>query len=230
MSRTPLVFTVADATAFARHLGRALADRHAAGQRPPGHVELLNLMARALGHRNLQALQADARPAKAAPAAPAVGAPAAEALPAAPLADQDRPPPAALSAHARKALMQFDSRGRLIRWPNKFAVQRLAMWVLWTHFDGRRIYTEREVNRILEAANGFGDHVTLRRELVNHKLLQRKSDCSEYRKVAARPDDEARALLTAWRAQRRMPGPRVPRELPPARGAAQTAVVSSPVA
>lgn len=227
MSRTPLAFTVADATTFARHLGRALADRHAAGQRPPGHVELLNLVARALGHRNLQALQVDARPA---PAARAAGAPAAEALPAPPLAEQDRPPPAALSAHARKALMQFDSRGRLIRWPNKFAVQRLAMWVLWTHFDGRRVYTEREVNRILEAVNAFGDHVTLRRELVNHKLLQRKSDCSEYRKVAARPDDEARALLTAWRAQRRLPGPRAPRDLTPARAAAQAALGSSPVA
>ena len=29
-----------------------------AGSPPPGHVELLNLMARALGHRNLQSLQA----------------------------------------------------------------------------------------------------------------------------------------------------------------------------
>lgn len=226
MSRTPLAFTVADATAFARHLGRALADRHAAGQRPPGHVELLNLMARALGHRNLQALQADAR---AAASAPAPDAPAALTLPAPALAVQDRPPPAALSAHARKALMQFDSRGRLVRWPNKFTVQRLAMWVLWTHFDGRRVYTEREVNRILEAANAFGDHVTLRRELVNHKLLQRKSDCSEYRKVAARPDDEARALLTAWRAQQRLPGAHGPRDWRPERGAAQAASLQSPV-
>jgi hypothetical protein len=97
--------------------------------------------------------------------------------------------------------MQFDAEGRLLRWPTKFTVQRMAMWVLWTRFEAKRPYTEREVNAVLRAANAFGDHVTLRRELINHRLLARKSDCSEYRKLAARPDDEVRALLTAWRAR-----------------------------
>ena len=87
-----------------------------------------------------------------------------------------------------------------MRWPVKFSVQRLAMWVLWTRFDAKRVYTEREVNAILRQANGFDDHATLRRELVNHQLLTRKSDCSEYRKLPARPDDETRALIAAWRA------------------------------
>jgi len=96
--------------------------------------------------------------------------------------------------------MQFDREGRLVRWPSKFSVQRLAMWLLWTRFEGRRVYNEREVNAVLKAANAFGDHVTLRRELVNHHLLARKSDCSEYIKVAARPDDEVKPLLAAWRA------------------------------
>ena len=76
-----------------------------------------------------------------------------------------------------------------------------GLWLLWTRFEGRRVYTEREVNEILKAANAFGDHVTLRRELVNHQLLTRKSDCSEYRKVSALPDEEVRALLVAWRAR-----------------------------
>jgi len=77
------------------------------------------------------------------------------------------------------------------------------MWVLWTRFDSRRVYSEKEVNEILKAANMFEDHVTLRRELVDHRLLERKSDCSEYRKLPARPDAEARALLSAWRARQR---------------------------
>ena len=188
MSRIPLSFVVPDASLFARALGTSLKSRHDAGSPPPGHVELLNLVARALGHRNLQALQA-ARP---------------PALPEAPLAAEDRPAALPLSANARKTLLQFDSRGRLLRWPNKFSVQKLAMWVLWTQFDGRRVYTEREVNEVLKAANAFGDHVTLRRELINHRLMARKSDCSEYRKLPARPDDETRALLGAWRAMRRL--------------------------
>lgn len=200
MSRLPLSLVVPDASSFAKSLGQSLKSRHAAGSPPPGHVELLNLMARALGHRNLQSLQAATPPPALAP------------LPEPPLAVEDRPPPGRLTDNARKALMQFDSRGRLLRWPNKFSVQKLAMWVLWTLFDGRRVYTEREINEVLKAANAFGDHVTLRRELVNHQLLTRKSDCSEYRKLDARPDDETRALLQAWRVQRRtLTGVRVER-------------------
>jgi len=63
------------------------------------------------------------------------------------------------------------------------------------------------VNAVLMAANTFGDHVTLRRELVDHHLLARKSDGSEYWKLPARPDDEARALLAAWRARQRSRAP-----------------------
>lgn len=209
MPRSPLSITVPDASLFVKALGRSLKTRHAAGQPPPGHVELLNLVARALGHRNLQSLQA-------APPAVPLAPPA--------LAVEDRPPPARLSDNARKALGQFDSRGRLQRWPVKYSVQALAMWVLWTLFDGRRIYSEAEVNQILKAANAFGDHATLRRELVNHRLLTRKSDCSEYRKLPARPDAEARALLQAWRLQRRTwTGARIERDDSPQRRAAAPA-------
>jgi len=210
MSRLPLSLVVPDVSLFAKSLGQSLKTRHTAGSPPPGHVELLNLMARALGHRNLQSLQAAA----ANPTGPLPAADLPEAaLPDAPLAAEDRPPPLALSDNARKALMQFDSRGRLLRWPTKFSVQKLAMWVLWTLFDGRRVYTEREVNEVLKAANGFDDHATLRRELINHQLLSRKPDCSEYRKLPARPDDETRALLQAWRLrQRTRPAERVERD------------------
>lgn len=181
MTRESLPFVVPDVGTFARALGRALGERHAANPQPPGHVELLNLLARAAGHRSYQGLRAAARMPRAAPAADAASA--------AP----------ALTPAARKALTQFDATGRLTRWPHKFSVQRLAMWVLWTHFDAKRAYTEREVNEILKRWNTWGDHVTLRRELIDHRLLTRKSDCSEYRKLAARPDDEVRWLLRAWR-------------------------------
>lgn len=171
---TPLV--IADLSSFARNVAQALAAHHAAKLKLPGHVELQNLIARSAGFRNLQALKAD------------TSAP--------PAADLPQP----LSENARRTLMQFDAEGRLVRWPTKFTIQRMAMWVLWTRFDGKRVYSEREVNAILRTANAFDDHATLRRELINHKLLARESDCSAYRKLPARPDDEIRALLTAWRA------------------------------
>ena len=183
MSSEALTFVVPDLSSFARSLGAALKARAETQADPPGHVETLNLIARALGHRNVQSLQASLRqpvPARAAEAPP---------------------PPTPLSANARKALAQFDAQGRLVRWPNKYTVQRLAMWVLWTRFDGRRVYSEREINAVLKVANAFGDHVTLRRELVNLGLLVRTPSGSEYRKGAVRADDGVRALLHAWRAQ-----------------------------
>ncbi len=189
---TPLV--APDLSSFARALGRSLKERHAAAEPPPGHVELLNLIARATGHRNVQALKA------AATAAPPVQA--------------SLPAPAGLSGNARKALLLFDAQGRLVRWPSKYSVQQLVMWVLWTRFEARRPYTEPEVNAILKQAQTFGDHVTLRRELIDHQLMTRQSDCSEYRKLPARPDDETRALLKAWRAQVRT-AERPPRQLRP---------------
>ncbi|MFO1412646.1 MAG: DUF2087 domain-containing protein [Burkholderiales bacterium] len=185
MTREAIPLVVPDAGTFARALGRALVARHADKPDPPGHVELLNLLARAAGHRSYQGMRAAAR------------------MPAAATARDAAPAAPALTPAARKALNQFDAEGRLVRWPHKYSVQRLAMWVLWTQFDAKRVYTEREVNEVLKRWHTWGDHVTLRRELVNHRLLARKSDCSEYRKVRARPDDEVRWLLRAWRERSR---------------------------
>ena len=177
MPRELLPLQTADLSAFARTLAEQLAQ----APHPPGHQALLNMLARAAGHRNLQTLRALRTRPRPIPALPRT----AEPLP--------------LSAAARKALTQFDTRGVLERWPHKHSVQRLALWVLWTHFESRRVYTEREVNELLNAWHAYGDHATLRRELIGMKLLSRKSDCSEYRKLPARPDDEVRALIQAWR-------------------------------
>ena len=214
MPRTLTPLVAPDLSTFTRALARSLKERHDAAEPPPGHVELMNLIARAAGHRNVQALKA------AAVAAPpsAVTTSAAAAM--------------GLSDNARKALALFDGEGRLTRWPVKFSVQQLLMWVLWTRFEARRPYTESEVNAILKDAQTYGDHVTLRRELINHRLMTRKSDCSEYRKLPARPDDDARALLNAWRAAVRNAErpPRVVRDDAPIRRAAKRPAATQPAA
>jgi hypothetical protein len=185
MPRTEVPLHAADISAFAKSLGRELKLSHAQLQRPPGHVELLNMLARASGHRNFQSLRArpSDNPSKVIQPAEAAPAPV-------------------LSETARRALRQFVGLGRLTRWPIKFSVQRLMLWGLWMRFDGRRRYSEREVNDVLNAWHLFGDHCTLRRELVEMKLLERKDGGGEYRKLPRRPDEEAISLMRALRERR----------------------------
>jgi hypothetical protein len=201
MARTALPLLLPDVAAFTRALGRALHDHHATHGTPPGHQALLNAVARAAGRRNFQALKAQAgSPPEAAvtpmasPAADIEASPPPEAVDTAPAAEPTAPDP-----HAQRALGHFDDQGRLTRWPVKFSVQKLVMWPLWMRFEAQRPYTEREVNAILKAAHTFGDHATLRRELINHRLLERTPDCREYRKLNVRPEATARWVMSQWR-------------------------------
>ena len=221
MTRTVVPYAAPDLSALARLLERALADHQITHGKLPGHVEMMNLLARGAGRRNLQEYQADiARntPAAASPApagVPDMWFDAPELLD--PATTPAAVPPQELSERAAKALKCFDFSGRLARWPLKLSQQRLAMWVLWTRFDGRRAYTEAEVNGVLRAWHTYGDHATLRRELIDHQLMTRKDDCSEYRKLPQWPDDEVQGLLRSLR-KRQAPwrlSSRPPRVLPP---------------
>jgi hypothetical protein len=175
---------VASVSALAKSLREQL-EPFVQAAKSPSHVQVLNWLARAAGHRNYQSLRAAA-----------VARPASETAPAF---------VPTLTPHAAKALTQFDARGRLQRWPTRFAVQRIALWALWQRFDLRRSYSEREVNTVLNAWANFGDPATLRRELINMKLLGRKSDCSEYWKEPIRASDEVRSFLHALRERTQAP-------------------------
>jgi hypothetical protein len=179
---TPLL--AADLSTFAKNVRAQLAARIDGGEGLPGHVEMLNLLARAAGHRNVQAMHAAACQAAAKPnTAPRWHGPKDPSL--TPVAD--------------RTLRVFDTQGRLLRWPGKRPEQVLALWCLWMAFDGKRRYSEREVNEVLNLHHAFGDHCLLRRELIVMKLLERTPGGEQYRKLAARPDEEAAALLSAVR-------------------------------
>jgi hypothetical protein len=180
---TPLI--AADLSTFAKQLRAQLALRLDTGAGLPGHVEMLNLLARAAGHRNVQALQAATRA-----QAPATHAP---------VHRWHGPRDPLLTPQADRTLRLFDSTGRLTRWPSRRPEQVLALWCLWLAFDGKRRYSEREVNEIINAHHAFGDHCLLRRELVELKLLARTPGGAQYRKLPARPDDATAALLRALR-------------------------------
>ncbi|MVA71431.1 DUF2087 domain-containing protein [Agrobacterium vitis] len=172
MSRIVYPYEVADISALARLLGRELA-RH---PQAPGHVELLNILARASGHANFQHWKASR---------------AAQARLVLPKADTPPVDYRLVEAVARC----FDGKGVLIRWPSKTSHQRLSLWKLWAAFPADRDMPETQVNALLKSLNGFGDHVLLRREMVNNRLLSRTPDCRLYRRVERRPPSDALALI-----------------------------------
>ncbi len=193
MTKQLVSFSTPNVSAFTKTLKNLLDERHVAGKSPPSHVELLNLLARAAGMRNFAALKASAQ------TAPAPFDEIGQATEATPLEEPSSldHKQSQMSATVRKALLQFDESGRLIRLPNKLSVQQMTMWALWTLFETKRQYTEKEVNAIVNGFHTFGDQATLRRELINMKLLGRKSDCSEYWKENHNPTEEIKYFLSA---------------------------------
>lgn len=172
MPRTPMPLCVGDVSDFARTLRRQLDDL----KRIPGHVEMLNLLARAGGYRNIQHLRArqEARDSLEAP----------------------RPAPVEPDfVLVRKLVRLFDDQGRLVRWPKKFTQRMLCLWVVWARIPARTPMTEPEMNRLLEQQHLFGDHALLRRELADHGLVARTPDGRQYTRCERRPPAEAVELL-----------------------------------
>lgn len=178
MPKDPIPLSTADISAFARTLTRQLAS----AQTLPGHVEMLNHLARAGGFRNYQHLRA-AHAAKARMAA--------------------TPEATADFKLIEKTLHQFDAQGRLIRWPGKRQVQELALWAMWAALPAEVVMEERDVNGALNHVHLFEDAAILRRSLIGLGLLTRNLDGSDYRRTEQRPPPEAQALIREVTQRRR---------------------------
>jgi len=172
MSRIPIPFVAADIAAVARSL-RGQLEGHG---EVPGHVELLNMLARAAGRRNYQHLRAQA---------------SAEAR----LATDPLPPEPVDHEKVERVARHFDRQGRLVRWPARTGHQHRCLWALWAELPAGRILSEADINAILKARHLFGDHAILRRELCSAGLVTRTRDGREYRRVERPPPPDAAALI-----------------------------------
>jgi len=170
MPRTAIPFVAGDISALAKSLRSQLASSAAA----PGHVEMLNMLARAVGARNFQQLRA---------AAEAEGR-----------VELAAPEPVDLARVTRVA-GQFDDQGRLVRWPAKPSHQALALWGLWAALPAEQTFDERSISARLDQRHLFGDAAILRRSMVHAGLLWRTSDGRIYRRVERAPTPEALALI-----------------------------------
>jgi len=174
MSRQLLPFHADDISALARALrGQIVSLDH-----PPGHVELLNMLARASGWRNFQHLRAQWEARQHLEAPP--------------------PPPLPMTVdhvRVRRTARHFDESGRLVRWPGKHSERQLCLWVLWSRLPAKAVMTEVEVNQALTDGHSFGDYALLRRWLCDWAMMTRTADGREYRRAEVRPPPEALALL-----------------------------------
>jgi len=170
MSRNCIPFSTGDMSALARSLRNQLTEFEG----PPSHVQLLHMLARGVGFRNYQSLRAShfAQNALAAPG-----------------------PAAADYAQVQRAVRHFDGQGRLATWPARFNLQLLSLWVMWSKLPPREALSEEQLNRILRAHHTFGDHVLLRRELCDAKMLSRTPDGREYQRIERTPPAEGLALI-----------------------------------
>lgn len=163
---THIPLAVTDVSAFARSLRQQLAK--ADGQ--PSHVEMLNMLARANGHRNFQHLRAGA----------------AEATPEAP--DYDH-------AKVEQVLRHFDEAGRMVRWPGRTHHQTLCLWGIWAYIPAGERLSESEINSLITRAHSFGDYAILRRSMVDAAMLARTPDGRVYRRIEKAPPPEGAALM-----------------------------------
>lgn len=168
MSSPPIPLVIEDISQFARSLRKVWPDE------PPGHAKMLALVAKAAGYRNHQTLKAD------------LGI----APPEAPLSDLEQ-------RRLRDALRVFDLHGNMTRWPQKTSVQGLCLAAFWASLPARRNLTEKEVNACIKAGEVFGDHVMIRRALIGHNMVTRKTDGTDYRRVERRPTPLERLLIRA---------------------------------
>ena len=74
----------------------------------------------------------------------------------------------------------LDERGRLKQLPAKRAMKLLACAYLQGKLEKGRRYTERELGDTLEEWTLFHDPATLRREMFDAHVLERKRDGSSY--------------------------------------------------
>ena len=104
--------------------------------------------------------------------------------------DEVKPTPKPVNREKRKVLEvapdfeglknHLDVEGRLKWWPSKRSRQLLALDYLASKFEPNKLYSETEVNELLNKWHMFDDAALLRRELFEDGQLNRKQDGTEY--------------------------------------------------
>ena len=84
----------------------------------------------------------------------------------------------------------LDTEGRLTAYPSKRKMKHYALIYISEKIEKGRVYTEKEINSVLNKWHTFNDPATLRRELYTHRFLNRDSYGKEYKMEEHQPTIE----------------------------------------
>ncbi|NWJ22846.1 DUF2087 domain-containing protein [Rhizobium sp. RM] len=175
MPRSLLSMEVADLSTFAKSVREQI---NRLGHQP-SHVEMLNLLSRAAGFRNVQHLRATrSNPVEG--LAPVIGM-----------------LPAPNESRVLKSSRLFDRDGRLVQWPARRSQQELCLWYLWSKIPAGQRFTEKQFSNLLNELHLFGDAAMLRRDMFGLGLVRRNRDGSDYQRIEQKPPPELPLLLRA---------------------------------
>ena len=76
-----------------------------------------------------------------------------------------------------KLINEFD---KIIRWPKRSSDKEIIINWLSKKFEFDKIYSEKEINKIIQRYHLFDDMALLRRELISKKYLYRENNGSKY--------------------------------------------------
>lgn len=65
-------------------------------------------------------------------------------------------------------------------WPAKIEMKKEVLRYISTKFENGRLYTEKEVNEIIESWHTFGDYFIIRRGLIDYHFMSRSKNGSRY--------------------------------------------------
>lgn len=80
----------------------------------------------------------------------------------------------------RNIAVFLDDAGKIAQLPVPNRTRMPVLAYLAGKFEAGRIYTEKEVNDIINAWHTFGDYFILRRLLIDYKFLERTPNGAEY--------------------------------------------------
>ena len=77
----------------------------------------------------------------------------------------------------------IDKDGKINVWPSKMKKKKAVLEYLSTKFEHGKIYTEKDVNKIIISWHNLNDYFLLRRGLIDYRLLERTRNGAKYWKI-----------------------------------------------